>query len=473
MNAAHRSSRRPAAVGSLNSSSRFKLWKEQHVPLLYDWLSSRPLVWPSAAVQWGASIEDSRRDRAPNNHTFSNHAVYLAERTGNATTDPNTLLQFEIRVVHEYTNKPSDVARPWAEEAVVTDQSDANSSRDFALRKRIIHPGEVNRIRLISRDVVVTHTDSPHLFVWDFRKQPDRKAREVSHNIPDMTLMGHSSNAEYAIDVANAPGDDGDKWVLSGGKDCAVLLWRMQDYQSSGQFLNPFVRMAGSHGIKNPVGHTGHIEDVSFCGKQRNTVSSVGRDAALLLWDVRAPQSPTAFVNKAHRGDINCCDFGGICEYFIGTGGEDKVVRIWDTRKLKSTNDEPQPVRMLRGHTNEITNIMWNRNVSNVCASGGDDGQVLVWKIEDTQLQRQAESQHYDASPELIFRHIGHGIADAKISDLEWLPCSSDPWCIASLSETFGSGGSTLQVWRISDIVYRPKEEVAADLRQFARGRVI
>lgn len=460
-------------VASLNSGSRFKLWKEQHVPLLYDWLSSRPLVWPSAAVQWGSPSEDPRKDRALNNHTFSNHAVYLAERTGNPTTDPNTLLQFEIRVVHEYTNKPSDVARPWPEEAAVTDRSDTNSSRDFALRKRLIHPGEVNRIRQISRDIVVTHTDSPNLFVWDFKKQPDRRAREVSPNVPDVTLIGHKKNAEYAIDVASAPGDGGDTWVLSGGKDCAVLLWRMEDYQSSGQKVRPFALMPSVDGASEPTGHMGHVEDVSFCGKQRNILSSVGRDAALLLWDVRVPRRPTAYVNGAHRGDINCCDFGGICEYFIATGGEDEVIRVWDTRRLKTANDEPQPMRMLRGHKNEITNIMWNRNVSNVCASGGDDGQVLLWRIDDTRLQPQSESQHYEASPELIFRHIGHGIENARISDLEWLPCSSDPWCIASLSETFGSGGSTLQVWRISDIVYRPKEEVAADLRQFARGRVV
>ncbi|KAI0563896.1 Histone-binding protein RBBP4 [Gracilaria domingensis] len=463
--------KRTLPVGSLNRNTRLKLWKEHDVPILYDWISSRPLVWPSAAVQWGAPIEDSRRDRTPNNHTFSNRAIYLSERTADATTDPNTLLQFEVRVIHELTNKPSEVARPWAEEPVITDRSDTNSSRDFVLRKRILHPGEVNRIRLISRDVVVTHTDNPHLFVWDFKRQPDRKPRDISPNVPDCTLVGHSSNAQYAIDVAASPGTEEDKWVVSGGSDCSVLLWRMDDYQSSGQKLNPFVRMTGSNGISRPVGHTEHIEDVSFCGKQRNVISSVGRDESLFLWDVRAPQSPTAYVYKAHRGHINSCDFGGLCENYIVTGGEDKNVRLWDTRKLKNAAGEPQPLRELRGHTQAITNLMWNRNVENVLASGALDGQVLIWRIGDDHVQRPADSPYYDMSPELLFKHIGHSTNDEDIWDLEWLPSSSDPWCIASLSETVGSGGSTLQVWRISDVIHRPTEEVAADLRRYSRGR--
>ncbi|CAN8071347.1 unnamed protein product [Agarophyton chilense] len=458
-------------VGSLNRNTRFKVWKEQDVPILYDWLSSRPLAWPSAAVQWGAPVEDSRKDRAPNNHTFSNRAIYLSERTGDAKTDPNTLLHFDVRIAHELTNKPSEVARPWAGEPVVTDRSDNNSSRDFVLRKRILHPGEVNRIRLVSRDVVVTHTDSPHLFVWDFKKQADRKPRDVTPSIPDCTLVGHKGNAEYAIDVAGSPGTEEDKWVVSGGRDCSVLLWRMEDYQSFGQKLNPFARMDGSSGVGRPVGHTEVIEDVSFCGKQRNVIASVGRDESLFLWDVRAPQSPTAYVYRAHEGDINCCDFRGLCENFIVTGGEDKLVRLWDTRKLKGSAGEPQPLRQLRGHTEAVTNLMWNRNVENVCASGAVDGQVLIWRIGEEHSNRRADSPYYDVSPELIFKHIGHGINDENISDLEWMPSSSDPWCMASLSETVGSGGSTLQIWRISDVIHRPMEEVAADLKRFVRSR--
>eukprot|EP00178_Gracilaria_changii_P007629 TRINITY_DN23_c0_g3_i2.p1 TRINITY_DN23_c0_g3~~TRINITY_DN23_c0_g3_i2.p1 ORF type:complete len:477 (-),score=46.57 TRINITY_DN23_c0_g3_i2:2473-3903(-) len=463
--------KRTVPVGSLNRNTRFKLWKEQDVPILYDWISSRPLVWPSVAVQWGAPIEDSRKDRVPNNHTFSTRAIYLSERTGDATKDPNTLLQFDVRVIHELTNKPSEVARPWSDEAVITDRSDANSSRDFVLRKRILHPGEVNRIRLISRDVVVTHTDSPHLLVWDFKRQPDRKARDVSPSTPDCTLVGHSSNAEYAIDVAGHPDTDEDKWVVSGGSDCSVLLWRMEDYQSFGQELNPFVRMTGRTGMNRPVGHTGHVEDVSFCGKQRNVVCSVGRDEALFLWDVRAPQSPTAHVRNAHKGDINCCDYGGLCENYIVTGGEDKQVRLWDTRKLNGSEGEPQPLRELRGHTEAVTNLMWNRNVENVFASGALDGQVLIWRIGDDHSHRRLDSPYYDVSPELLFKHIGHSISDENIWDLEWLPSSSDPWCIASLSETAGSGGSKLQVWRISDIIHKPMEEVAADLKRYSRSR--
>lgn len=40
--------------------------------------------------------------------------------------------------------------------------------------KRIVHTGEVNRLRSFpaTPSLVATHSDSPHVFVWDTRAQP-------------------------------------------------------------------------------------------------------------------------------------------------------------------------------------------------------------------------------------------------------------------------------------------------------------
>lgn len=465
-------------VGSLDRITRYRIWKEQHVPILYDWLSSRKLVWPHGAIRWGALSTDDptrSRDRPLSSQNFTTRALYLAERTGASTRDPNTLLHFDARVVQELTNKPNDVAKPWLDEAVIPERLDQISTRDFWLRKRIIHPGEVNRIRLVSPDVVVTHTDSPSLFIWDFKQQPDRKKDELVPNTPTCTLVGHKTNAEYALDIAHANGSSdksSDTWIVSGGTDCLVLLWRLADYESTGQKIQNFISFEGGHGVLSHNGHSATVEDVSFNSADRNLVVSVGQDSCMLLWDIRRPARPITDVTKAHQGDVNCCDFAGIDGYRIATGGSDALIRIWDRRFLKNPRGEKKPIRTLQGHTNQVTNVMWNEYVPNLFASAGEDGQVLIWDTTKIDRRPATPDNMSPASHELVFRHVGHTLSEGKIVDFEWHPSESDPYCIASLSET-EEGGSTMQMWRISDLIYRPENEIVTELRQYARSKVL
>lgn len=469
------------AIGSNDKFARYRLWKDQNVPLVYDWLSSRTLSWPHGAVQWGAlttsHVEEQRRIER-NSQTFSNRSLFLAERTDNTNNprDPNTLLQYEVRIVHELVNKPADIAKPWIEDGSASDR-DSPSSRDFALRKRILHPGEVNRIRLIAANVVITHTDSPKLLVWDMERQPEPKKNNTEANIPTCVLTGHTQNAEFAVDVSpNGAMSQSARnaCIVSGGSDLNVCFWRLRDYEAFYGALEATVIMRGvsgkpsePSGASRLSGHTDVVEDVSFRYDNPDFVVSVGRDSSMILWDVRTPTQPADKIHKAHQGDVNCCDFGGLDDNQVITGGNDRVVRVWDIRKIRDANNNAQPLGTLYGHRRQITNLSWNRFERNVFASGADDGEVLVWRMGEhaqrhKHMIRQDEGAH---SPELMFRHVGHNQTESKITDLDWLPSSTDRWCMASLSESL-NGGSTLQMWRMTDLIYRKKEDVMEELRQ-------
>lgn len=469
-------------IGSFDRVSRFRIWKDQHVPLLYDWLSSRKLVWPHEALRWGSLSHEQNRARAmtgPNTHVT--RSLFLAERTGSTTRDPNTLLQFDVKVVQELTNKPNDIAKPWHEEAILSERADQVSTKDFWLRKRIIHPGEVNRIRVAGPNLVVTRTDAPELFVWDFATQPDRKKDETEPSTPSCSLIGHAKSigTAYAMDVTGGSlvsDQRHDICVVSGGLDCNVLLWRLADYQSTGQRINASVRMEAAKNGDPTTGHLKVIEDVSFNANNKTAIVSVGQDGNMMVWDTRNTAKPSALVLNAHPGDdnkptdINCCDWAGTDGNKIVTGGNDKTIRLWDRRLMLDMRGRVKPVKVMKGHTDQVNHIAWNRYVPGVFASGGEDGNVLIWNLH-AEYQRPG-SGVYQTSHELMFKHVGHAISPAKIVDLEWQPSESDPYCLASLS-TADEGGSTLQMWRMSDLIYRPKDEVAADLRQHARSRLL
>lgn len=409
---------------------------------------------------------------------YTTRAIYIGERTGNGN-DPNTLLYCDARLAIEHTSKAEECAKPWHEEVVENARKDGISTTDFFVRKRIIHPGEVNRIRTVLHHVVVTHTDSPELYVWDFTRQHTRGMDQSKHsyNTPDCTLVGHTQNAEYAMSVTTEPGQvqtgeqqdknsAPDAWVASGGSDCTVLVWRLNDYQASGTKIPHFAALGPARNSNDDVGgHSATVEGVSFCGQNRNLVSSVGRDSKLLIWDMRNRSGATSAVRHAHDGDINTVDFGGVNGNLIATGGSDTHVKVWDTRKLVNSNGDGVPVGDFAGHTEQVNSVMWNRYVPDVFASCGDDGQVLVW---NKSLKDRPGSANVSSCPELLFRHVGHKLLREKaaVVDFQWLPDETDPWCLATVSEMIGESlGSILQIWRMSAMISSPRDEIAAQLR--------
>ena len=53
-----------------------------------------------------------------------------------------------------------------------------------------------------------------------------------------------------------------------------------------------------------------------------------------------------------------------------------------------------------------------------------------------------------------------------SIVDFDWNP--SSPWTISSMSDDGELGGGTLQIWRVSDLVYRDDPEFLASIEEAA-----
>ncbi|XXG48300.1 hypothetical protein AAC387_Pa02g2792 [Persea americana] len=85
-------------------------------------------------------------------------------------------------------------------------------------------------------------------------------------------------------------------------------------------------------------------------------------------------------------------------------------------------------------------------------------------------------SPDFSDAPTFFFFNNGHTETNEphqppkpqdKVVDFHWN--ASDPWTIVSASDDLGGtgGGGTLQIWRMSDLIYRPEEEVLAELKNF------
>ena len=177
-------------------------WKTL-VPFLYDWFAHHRVVWPSLSCRWGAVLE--------RNEFKHKQRLYLSEQTDGSASHPNTLVVCNVDVVKR---------RVAAAESMIFEEE----SRSAFVKswKKIIHPGEVNKMREFESrpELLVTHTDAPELLFWNTDTQPHRKttaaassapaapagakapaldAQSLAPSKPDLVLVGHEENAEFAL----------------------------------------------------------------------------------------------------------------------------------------------------------------------------------------------------------------------------------------------------------------------------------
>ncbi|KAL9660156.1 hypothetical protein QQ045_024967 [Rhodiola kirilowii] len=427
---------------------KYVQWKSL-IPVLYDSLASHNLVWPSLSCRWGPVIEQGTQRNW--------QRLYLSEQTDG--TVPNTLIVANCEVVKPRISPAEHIA-----------QFDEDAQSPFVRKqKTIIHPGEVNRIRELplNNKIVATHTDSPKVLLWDLETQPNRHAVfGATESRPDLVLTGHQDIAEFALAMCPA-----EPYVLSGGKDRSVILWSIEDHVTSAANSSCGSILKGSDkSVKNPSikprgvyqGHEDTVEDVQFCPSSSQEFCSVGDDSCLMLWDARVSSTPVVKVLKAHDADLHCVDWNHIDQNLILTGSADNSARLFDRRNLTS-GGVGSPVHKFEGHKAAVLCVQWCPNKASVFGSAAEDGILNIWDCDKVGTKEQ-ESKSAGSSPGLRFQHAGHR---DKIVDFHWN--ASEPWTVASVSDDCGvsGGGGTLQVWRMTDLLYRPEEEVLAELDRF------
>lgn len=395
----------------------------------------------------------SRRRWGPMVHETSTRRkqrLYLSEQTDGSEPNKLVLVTAEVAKPRIAT---AEAASTWGEQA--------RSPHISGPLKTLVHPGEVNKLLDLPNhpSVVVTHSDTPDVFVWNFDTQKDRSVDLASPDAAlktpspaDFVLKGHEANAEFALGTSNAA-----PLVASGGKDTKVLVWGLEDGGTSlaggGSELQPRITLQG---------HNNTVEDVSFLPGSSTELASVADDYNLLFWDARAGLAPVGRVSRAHgERDVHCCDWSALRPTQIVTGAQDGGVRVWDKRNLGGA------LVVLNHHSDAVMNVEWSPHRPGLFATGADDGLLCIWDLDakapEVDGPGSAKRVKVAAPYQLLFQHSGH---QSPVVDFCWNPF--DPWTLMSASvDIAAGGGGTLQLWRVNDLIHRPEEEVMAELEPF------
>ncbi|KYR00961.1 WD40 repeat-containing protein [Tieghemostelium lacteum] len=177
-------------------------------------------------------------------------------------------------------------------------------------------------------------------------------------------LRGHQ-DLVMSIDVSY----DG-KLLLSGSKDCNVLLWDLVNKS----VLHTF------------TGHTGTVTAVALPNKSSMFAISASDDKTIKLWKLsnssQHKKSQSVLTKIAHEKDINTVVIAPNDKIFA-TGSQDNYIKIWGVNDFNLLGS-------IKAHKRGVWSCAFSP-VDQVIMSCSSDGLIKIWSLQDFSCLRTFE----------------------------------------------------------------------------------
>ncbi|CAH8609096.1 unnamed protein product [Schistosoma rodhaini] len=208
------------------------------------------------------------------------------------------------------------------------------------------HRGWVTQIatNATQPDLLVSASRDKSLIVWDLRRESGE------YGVPVRSLHGHN---HFVSDVVMS--SDG-LYALSGSWDSTLRLYDLETGKTTRRFC----------------GHEKSVLSVAFSADNRQIVSG-SRDKTARLWNTLG-HCKYVFTDGGHTDWISCVRFSPNTDHpIVVTCGWDKQVKVWGLSdcSLRTTH---------YGHTGYLNTVTVSPDGS-LCASGGKDGQAMLWDL--------------------------------------------------------------------------------------------
>lgn len=195
-------------------------------------------------------------------------------------------------------------------------------------------------------DMLLSASRDKSLILWQLNRE------DGNYGTPKRSLKGHN---HFVSDVTLS--SDG-QFALSGSWDGTLRLWDLATGETTRQFK----------------GHAKDVLSVAFSADNRQIVSG-SRDKTIKLWNTLGVCKYT-IMEEGHTEWVSCVRFSpNTSNPIIVSAGWDRIVKVWNLTNCKLKTDH-------FGHTGYVNTVAVSPDGS-LCASGGKDGQAMLWDLNE------------------------------------------------------------------------------------------
>ncbi len=124
------------------------------------------------------------------------------------------------------------------------------------------------------------------------------------------------------------------------------------------------------------IAHDREVFDVAFSPSEADRFISVGADASMRLFDLRALEHSTILWEDSSSCPLLKCQWNQGDDYWVSCFGQDSsTVTIVDLRMPGKS------WATLKQHLSDVTGVAWSPQAPNVLASADEDGVILIWDL--------------------------------------------------------------------------------------------
>lgn len=387
----------------------YRVWKK-NTPLLYDYLMTNTLLWPSLTVQFFPDIThvqgggNNNANNKEENETIAQR-VLLGTFTLGQAIDHVSILQLTSFKDLNKSIKISKLDFNPDKEELELSTSSINKTK---ILQKINHIGDVNRARYMPQkpNIIASANNLGDLVIYErtrhksFRNTmlDDTEMSQVQVKLCNKYIP--SSADIFAIDW----NQNKEGLLLSADMNGIINEYDLSKYES--QTLHET-----RYWENNAIG----VNDIEWFPTHDSLFATADDAGSIKVYDIRADNS--IVYNKNIGNNVNSIAINPGYATGLASGDSQGTIKTWDLRNFDA------PVGEIRNHTDSITQLKWHPKYHNVLGSSSTDHLVKL---------------HNVANNSTIFSHLGHMLG---VNDFDW--SFADDWMVASVSDD-----NSLHIWK-------------------------
>eukprot|EP00538_Stauroneis_constricta_P002199 CAMPEP_0119572882 /NCGR_PEP_ID=MMETSP1352-20130426/44846_1 /TAXON_ID=265584 /ORGANISM="Stauroneis constricta, Strain CCMP1120" /LENGTH=500 /DNA_ID=CAMNT_0007622569 /DNA_START=18 /DNA_END=1516 /DNA_ORIENTATION=+ len=292
------------------------------------------------------------------------------------------------------------------------------------------HYGGVNRIRSMPQksNIVATWSDANQINLYDIESILQRFSRDSNTNShgnnnnesdsDKRPFMTHDTSTEgFAMDWSTK--EEGS--LVTGDCNGAISLWKPNSSASSSFDVTDNCYQAKLNGTNVSV------EDLQWSPTETTVFAAATCQGSIQIFDTRAPnRCMVSHSVTANNCDVNVISWNHLVTNLLASGSDDGTLSVWDLRQFGGGKGKggasPTPLARFTAHSTPITSVEWHPTDESMLGITDDVG-AYVYDLsveEDAQTASQSSTQNVmaDIPPQLLFCHAGSKL----FKELHWHP---------------------------------------------------